>query len=104
MSFNLTTAGYCTPAQVAALLASVEDDRHWRLAILKTGDVILVDRAQEDTLYPGYHAYHCFSDTYSHGGGYVGPAAASDAAWVQIVTDQINQNWPNTRPEKYIDH
>jgi len=99
MAFSLTTPW--TNNDVAALLGSVQDDRHWRIIIDKFGEVSLLDASAQPTPFGQLHAYF---EIYSHGTGHVGPDAAADAAFVNDIATDLRNNWPTLAGDAFIDH
>ena len=78
---------------VSALLASVADDRSWRLEVSADGiaalnDLTTVpDAAYEDGL-------HCFFEIWEEGTDFVGPGAASDTALCGKIERILRENYP----------
>lgn len=97
MSFNLN-APWGAP-DVAALLASVEDDRNWRIILDRNGTVSLLDATANET---PFAFLHCYFETYMHGNGYVGSDAAADTRHVDDITQSLRRNWPSLVADAYI--
>lgn len=82
-----------TGGDVSALLASVEDDRSWRLevtadGIAKLNDMsITPDGAYEDAL-------HCFFEIWDQGTDFVGPGAAQDKQLCGKIERILRDNYP----------
>ncbi len=85
--------GTWTKADVSALLASVADDRTWRLEVTGAGlaqlhDLTtLPDAAYEDSL-------HCFFELWEEGTDFVGPGAASDGQLCGKLERLLRENYP----------
>lgn len=82
-----------TAADVSALLASVQDDRSWRLevgadGIAKLNDLTTVPaQAYEDSL-------HCYFEIWDQGTDFVGPGAASDKDLCRKIERILRDNYP----------
>jgi len=82
-----------TAADVSALLASVEDDRSWRLEVSADGiarlhDLSTVpDAAYEDAL-------HCYFEIWDQGTDFVGPGAACDKNLCRKIEKILRENYP----------
>jgi hypothetical protein len=80
-------------ADVGALLASVEDDRSWRLEVTADGVALLndltqtPDAAHEDAL-------HCFFEIWEEGTDFVGPGAAGDKQLCAKIERILRENFP----------
>ena len=80
-------------ADVSTLLASVEDDRSWRLEVSPDGIAALNDlsvvpsAAHEDAL-------HCFFEIWDQGTDFVGPGAASDKNLCKKIEAILRDNYP----------
>jgi hypothetical protein len=91
MAFDLKTT-WAGP-NVSALLASVEDDRSWRLEVTADGLVQLndltetPDDAYEDSL-------HCFFEIWDEGTDFVGPSAAGDKQLCGKIERLLRENYP----------
>ena len=83
-------------AEVSALLASVEDDRSWRLEVSADGlaglnDLSTVpDAAHEEAL-------HCFFEIWDQGTDFVGPGAACDKSLCNKIEKILRENYPALR-------
>jgi len=81
---------------ISALLASVEDDRSWRIEVSTDGaaqlnDVSTVpDATHEDAL-------HCFFEIWDQGTDFVGPGAASDKAQCKKIERILRENYPTLK-------
>jgi hypothetical protein len=82
-----------TAGDVSALLASVEDDRSWRLEVSADGVAKLNDMstvpesAYEDAL-------HCFFEIWDQGTDFVGPGAAQDKQLCGKIERILRDNYP----------
>ncbi|MFG1461874.1 hypothetical protein V5F77_03160 [Xanthobacter sp. DSM 24535] len=91
MALDLKTTW--TTADVSALLASVADDRSWRLEVSADGIArlndltVIPDAAHEDEL-------HCFFEIWDEGTDFVGPGAASDTALCRKLERLLRENYP----------
>ena len=83
-----------TDADLAALIASVTDDRDWRLEVTKEGIAFLHDLTAE----PNSAAYdatlHCYLESWSAGTDFVGPGAASDKSLMAKIAKGLRANYP----------
>ncbi len=81
---------------VSALLASVADDRRWRLEVSANGIAglndlsALPDPAHEDAL-------HCFFEIWDEGTDFVGAGAASDKNLCGKIATLLRANYPELR-------
>jgi hypothetical protein len=88
-------------SDVSHLLASVEDDRAWRLEVSGDGfaqlkDLTVVpDAAYEDAL-------HCFFENWDAGTDFVGPGAASDTALCKKLERIMRENYPVLKGPKTL--
>lgn len=81
-------------ADVAKLLASVEDDRDWRLEVDKNGIVSLKDKTSNPTDAAYDQALHCFFELWQQGTDFVGPSAAGDKQLVATIANALRKNYP----------
>ncbi len=85
--------GTWSQADVSTLLASVTDDRNWRLEVSGAGlaqlnDLTMVpDAAYEDGL-------HCCFEIWEQGTDFVGPGAASDSQLCAKLARLLRENYP----------
>lgn len=99
MTFDLK--GEWTAADVSSLLASVEDDRSWRLEVTADGIVQLNDlttvpaAAYEDKL-------HCCFEVWDQGTDFVGPGAASDTSLCKTLERRLRENYPALKGAKTL--
>lgn len=99
MAFDLK--GEWGDADVAALLASVSDDRDWRLEVGKDGiaslhDMTVPTGADYDA------ALHCFLEIWHQGTDFVGPSAASDKKLVSQIAQALRSNYPNLQSGQFV--
>jgi len=82
-----------TAANVSALLASVEDDRSWRLEVSADGVAQLNDLS---TVPDAAHeeALHCFFEIWDQGTDFVGPGAACDKSLCNKIEKILRENYP----------
>lgn len=98
---NLDLKQDCTADDVSRLLASVEDDRSWRLEVSSDGIAQLVDMtntpdaAHEDAL-------HCFFEIWDEGTDFVGPGAAGDKALCGKIAKILKENYPALKGPKTL--
>ncbi|BBA36181.1 uncharacterized protein sS8_4251 [Methylocaldum marinum] len=81
-------------ADVAKLLASVEDDRDWRLEVDKNGIVSLKDKTSNPTDTAYDQELHCFFELWQQGTDFVGPSAAGDKQLVATIANALRKNYP----------
>ncbi len=99
MAFDLN--GEWSAADVSALLASVEDDRSWRLEVTAGGIALLNDlssvpnAAYEESL-------HCFFEIWEQGTDFVGPGAAGDKELCKKLERILRENWPTLKGPKTL--
>jgi hypothetical protein len=83
-------------ADVSKLLASVEDDRSWRLEVSADGVAVLHDLSVvPDAAYE--EALHCFFEIWDQGTDFVGPGAASDKSLCSKIERILRENYPTLR-------
>lgn len=99
MSFDLKQEWANT--DVSALLASVTDDRDWRLEVDKDGIAALHDMsvptgAEYDS------GLHCFFEIWNAGTDFVGPSAASDKGLVSKIAQALRDNYPALKQGQFL--
>lgn len=99
MPFDLNSEW--TEADVARLLASVKDDRDWRLEVSPQGIVALRDQSVPTGLDVD-KTLHCFFEMWSQGTDYVGPGAASDKKLVAKIAGKLRDNWPTLKGQQTL--
>lgn len=88
-------------SDVAALLASVEDDRDWRLEVDANGVATLHDMSTPTG--PEYDALlHCYLELWTQGTDFVGPGAASDKGLVAKIAKGLRANYPQLQSGKFV--
>jgi hypothetical protein len=92
MSFDLNKEW--SDADVASLLASVEDDRDWRLEVDKDGIVSLQDKSSHPNDVAYDEGLYCYFETWHQGTDFVGPSAASDKQLVASIAKALRNNHP----------
>jgi hypothetical protein len=94
-----------TDADVAALLASVVDDRDWRLEVGKDGIADLRDKTHAPTGADYDQGLHCYFEMWMQGSDFVGPGAAGDRKLVAKIAQGLRENYPTLKhgPSVYID-
>lgn len=99
MSFDLKQAW--ADADVSALLASVADDRDWRLEVDKEGIAALHDMSTPTGA--EYDAtLHCFFEIWNEGTDFVGPSAASDKGLVSKIAQAMRDNYPTLKKGQFL--
>lgn len=82
-----------TREQLAALLASVDDDADTHvIAVMLTGEVRIVPWSRFDK---SDRSMRFRFESYGRGNGYAGPAAAADAIRVARLFDELVGHWAN---------
>jgi len=85
--------GDWSAADVSTLLASVKDDRSWRLEVTADGVAALHDLSVvPDAAYE--EALHCFFEIWDQGTDFVGPGAASDKNLCGKIEKILRENYP----------
>ena len=100
MAFELTQDW--SEADVAKLLASVEDDRDWRLEVDGNGMVSLKDKTEHPTDATYDQALHCYFELWHQGTDFVGPSAASDKQLVNTIANALRKNYPALEQGQFI--
>lgn len=91
-----------TDADLAKLMASVEDDRDWRLEVSAAGIVDLFDKTANPTG-PDYdETLHCFFEIWMQGTDFVGASAAADKALVGKIANALRENYPALKADKFV--
>jgi hypothetical protein len=99
MAIDLKTEWSAT--DVSALLASVEDDRSWRLEVTGDGIAKLNDMSSvPDAAYE--EALHCFFEIWDQGTDFVGPGAASDKSLCAKLARILRENYPTLKDAKTL--
>jgi len=83
-------------ADVSSLLASVEDDRSWRLEVGADGMARLNDlSAVPDAAHEA--ALHCFFEIWDQGTDFVGSGAAGDKDLCRKIERILRENYPTLK-------
>lgn len=78
---------------VSTLLASVEDDRSWRLEVTADGIVKLQDLSRSPG--DGYEQQlHCYFEIWDQGTDFVGVTAAADKDLCRKIERLLRENYP----------
>ena len=100
MTLDLNTSW--ADADLAKLLASVTDDRDWRLEVDKSGKASLADKTAHPTGADYDEGLHCFLETWMEGTDFVGPSAAGDRTLVGKIAKALRENYPELKATKFI--
>ena len=100
MSFDLNQDW--SDADVAKLLASVEDDRDWRLEVDKNGVVSLQDKTAHPTDAAYDEGLHCYFELWQQGTDFVGPTAAADKQLVASIARALRKNYPTLEQGRFL--
>ncbi|WP_045224492.1 hypothetical protein [Methyloterricola oryzae] len=100
MAFDMKQAW--SEAEVAELLASVEDDRDWRLEVDKQGIVDLFDKTSHPTDAAYDEELHCYFELWQQGTDFVGSSAASDKQLVATLSSALRRNYPELQQGAFI--
>ena len=85
-----------TVGDVSTLLASVADDRSWRLEVSADGIASLHDLSVvPDAAYE--EALHCFFEIWDQGTDFVGPGAAGDQNLCKKIDRILRENYPELK-------
>jgi hypothetical protein len=96
MSMAIDLKGEWTAADVSALLASVEDNRSWRLEVSADGLARLNDLSTVPDV-AHEEALHCFFEIWDQGTDFVGPGAACDKSLCNKLERILRENYPALR-------
>jgi hypothetical protein len=92
-----------TDTDLAKMLASVIDDRDWRLEVTPDGVADLSDKTTNPTGEDYDETLHCYFETWMTGTDFVGPSAASDKGLVGRLATALRENYPNLKlGEKFV--
>ncbi|WP_454918713.1 hypothetical protein [Xanthobacter sediminis] len=100
MPLDLTTEW--TDADLARLIASVADDRDWRLEVSTSGVADLADKTANPTGADYDETLHCYFETWMAGTDFVGPSAAGDKALVGKLAAALRANYPALKADRFI--
>jgi len=99
---QLDLKGDWTDADLAKLIASVNDDRDWRLEISADGIATLQDKTANPTGADYDETLHGYFETWMQGTDFVGPGAASDKDLVGKLAKALRENYPALKKDKFI--
>ena len=91
-----------TDADLARMLASVTDDRDWRMEVSRDGVADLSDKTANPTGEEYDETLHCYFETWMKGTDFVGLSAASDKGLVGRLATALRENYPNLKHEKFV--
>ncbi|HEY8125575.1 MAG TPA: hypothetical protein VIF88_09170 [Methylocystis sp.] len=91
-----------TNDDLARLMASVEDDRDWRLEVSTAGVVDLSDKTANPTGADYDETLHCFFETWMQGTDFVGASAAADKSLVGKIANALRENYPERKSGKFV--
>jgi hypothetical protein len=91
-----------TDADLARMLASVIDDRDWRLEVSPEGIADLSDKTANPTGEDYDETLHCYFETWMKGTDFVGPSAAGDKTLVGKLATALRENYPTLKQEKFV--
>jgi hypothetical protein len=91
-----------TDADIAELIASVKDDRDWRLGVDANGIAQLFDKTANPTGPEYDEDLHCFMETWVLGTDFVGRHAANDKGLVSKIAKALRENYPTPKAEKSV--
>ncbi|WOJ89030.1 hypothetical protein RZS28_14630 [Methylocapsa polymorpha] len=98
----LDLKGDWSEADLAKLIASVKDDRDWRLEVSKEGVASLQDKTANPTGADYDEGLHCYLETWSQGTDFVGSSAAGDKELVGKIAKALRENYPNLKKDKFV--
>jgi hypothetical protein len=99
---SLDLKGEWTDADVSNLMASVKDDREWRLEISKDGIASLHDMTNNPTGAEYDAGVHGYFEIWSAGTDFVGKSAAGDKELVGKIAKALRDNYPALKGEQFI--
>ncbi|MFG1478416.1 hypothetical protein V5F53_07075 [Xanthobacter sp. V4C-4] len=91
-----------TDADLAKLIASVVDDRDWRLEVSAAGVVALSDKTANPTGADYDQTLHCYFETWMAGTDFVGPSAAGDKTLVGKLATALRANYPTLKADRFV--
>jgi hypothetical protein len=91
-----------TNDDLARLMASVEDDRDWRLEVSAEGIADLSDKTANPTGADYDESLHCFFETWMQGTDFVGASAAADKTLVEKIAKALRENYPQPKAGKFV--
>lgn len=91
-----------TDADLAKMIASVNDDRDWRLEVSKDGIASLHDLSAEPNTAEYDSTLHCYLEVWSAGTDFVGPGAAGDKSLMGKIAKGLRDNYPALQKGAFI--
>ncbi|MFG1297139.1 hypothetical protein [Xanthobacter variabilis] len=91
-----------TDADLAGLIASVVDDRDWRLEVSAAGLAALADKTANPTGADYDEGLHCYFETWMAGTDFVGPSAAGDKTLIGKLATALRANYPTLKADKFV--
>lgn len=91
-----------TNEELAMLMASVEDDRDWRLEVSAAGVADLFDKTANPTGADYDETLHCYFETWMQGTDFVGASAAADKSLVGKIANALRENYPELKAGKFV--
>jgi hypothetical protein len=91
-----------TNDDLARLMASVEDDRDWRLEVSAARIADLSDKTANPTGSDYDETLHCFFETWMQGTDFVGASAAADKTLVGKIANALRENYPGLKAGKFV--
>ena len=101
MAASLDLNQVWSEADLATLIASVADDRDWRLEVSKEGIAFLHDMS-DPTGAEYDETLHCYFELWTGGSDFVGPAAALDKTFVGKVAHGLRKNYPQLQSGQFV--
>jgi len=98
---TLDLKGAWTDADVAVLIASVADDRDWRLEVSNEGIAFLHDMS-EPTGAEYDETLHCYFELWTSGSDFVGPTAARDKTFIGKMAEGLRKNYPKVQSGQFV--
>ena len=84
------------------MLASVNDDRDWRLEVDAKGRAALADKTAQPTGADYDEGLHCFLETWMEGADFVGHSAAGDKTLVGKIAKALRENYPALKTNRFV--
>jgi len=100
MPLDLNTSW--TDEDISRLLASVQDDRDWRLEVSLAGVATLADKTSHPTDAAYDETLHCYFETWMQAGDFVGSSAAGDKTLVGKIAKALRDNFPTLKATKFV--
>lgn len=101
MAATLDLKADWTDAEIATVIASVADDRDWRLEVSTEGIAFLHDMSEPtDGEYD--ETLHCYFELWTGGSDFVGPAAARDKIFISKLAEGLRKNYPQLQSGQFV--